>query len=569
MKVNNKGFAITTLIYGLAILVLLLIIIIMATLSSMRSNIKDMAVQVEEELLSLSTSSVEYTRPDVNGNVFTTPINGTGYYRIEVWSPPNDDNLSTYASGIIRLDEKEKIYIYRGSYGGKKHVYLIGIEPDKYNLYTSDFYDKTFNRNTEILYADEDGARMNGATDEPSRKMYYSYRKKYYTYEMNRYSFINTKIIKNIPVEGTEYSNGKVTINKLTPDERYILDTINSAYWYLEGFIIDAEGPYDIDNPCKVYLTHDKLTTCFTIGKAADDVNDVNYNYNITDGCKAGTKEVSFPYRTGYDGSRFPQIATDLELICPSKAYEDTTFKISLRAGLPKKHTEELTYYTKVFHGKYRHNDGYGIKMTPYNPDSIVDKIDNGNYYLLAYGNEKYALTALSDGSSVSMKGLSGTNTQKWEISKIKNYNVTKNQLTSDEYNYFDHEEGTDLIDKAFKIIELSTFKALDIKYDENIVCNKISAQYTFNPLSFNEPQAWRLIPNGDGSYSIKTIVRSNNGDERVGYVTYRLPGSENECPGTNVEEGDIYISAMEDGKLKDNQKFSLFIYDFNPLLET
>ena len=65
VKVNNKGFAITTLIYGLAILVLLLITIIMATLSSMRSNIKDMAVKVEEELLSLSSSSVEYSKTDI------------------------------------------------------------------------------------------------------------------------------------------------------------------------------------------------------------------------------------------------------------------------------------------------------------------------------------------------------------------------------------------------------------------------------------------------------------------------------------------------------------------------
>ena len=65
MKVNNKGFAITTLIYGLAILVLLLIVIIMATLSSMRSNIKEMANQVENELISQSTSSVEYSKTDI------------------------------------------------------------------------------------------------------------------------------------------------------------------------------------------------------------------------------------------------------------------------------------------------------------------------------------------------------------------------------------------------------------------------------------------------------------------------------------------------------------------------
>ena len=110
MKVNNKGFAITTLIYGLAILVLLLIVIIMATLSSMRSNIKEMATQVENELLSLSTSSAEYTSEDVGYNVFTTPVSGNGYYRIEVWSPPKytspTEATGTYVTGIIKLDER-------------------------------------------------------------------------------------------------------------------------------------------------------------------------------------------------------------------------------------------------------------------------------------------------------------------------------------------------------------------------------------------------------------------------------------------------------------------------------
>ena len=58
---NNKGFAITTLIYGLAIMMLLLIAIIMATLTSMRKNMKDLSDQIEEELLTLSNGTVEYT----------------------------------------------------------------------------------------------------------------------------------------------------------------------------------------------------------------------------------------------------------------------------------------------------------------------------------------------------------------------------------------------------------------------------------------------------------------------------------------------------------------------------
>lgn len=571
MKVNNKGFAITTLIYGLAILVLLLITIIMATLSSMRSNIKDMAAKVEEELLSLSTSTIEYVSVDKSNNVYTTPINGTGYYRIEVWSPPNESGQSTYATGVIRLDEKEKIYIYRGGYGGKKQVYLLAVESNLYDTYTNDFYDTSFGKSSLILYADENGAKMNGSPDEESRKLYYDYRAKYSVYEMNRYSFVNTKIIKNVPVNKNEFENGKVLINKLVPDSSYTsLDTLNGVYWGLQGLYIDVDGPYDFDNPCTLYITHDKLTTCFEIGKKGPDEGiDASYTYRYSDRCKYDKKNITFPYPTGVDGSVYTSRVDDMALLCPSTAYENTTFDIYVNGGSVKKHADEHTYYTTVFKGKYKHHDGYGISVTPYQPDSIVDKIDNGNFYLLAYNNEKYALTAQSDGSSVSMQGLTGKNTQKWEISKIKNFNVTKHQFTQEKYNYFDQTPGTDLIDKAFKIIELSTFKALDIKYDENIVCNKISAQYTFNPLSFNEPQVWRLIPNKDGSYSIKTIVRSNTGEEKVGYVTYKLSNSDNECNAEKINVGDVYISSMEGGELKDNQKFSLFLYDYNKLTET
>ena len=568
MKVNNKGFAITTLIYGLAILVLLLITIIMATLSSMRSNIKDMAVKVEEELLSLSSSSVEYSKTDITNNVFTTPINGSGLYRIEVWTPPNAANLSTYATGVIKLDEKEKIYIYRGNYSGKNQVYLLGVESRFYDVYTPDFYDTTFNKTSLFLYADEYGAKMNGSTDEESRKLFYEYRNKYSTYDMKRYNFVNTRVIKNIPVEPNAFPKGKVLINKILPGDVSV-KTANGYYWGLHGIFVGINGPYDVNNPCSLYVTHDGLTTCFTLTNKGG--GDAQYNYVYSDRCKNDPSNTnnSNLYVTGVDGYRTVNWTDDISLICPSTDYENTSFDIYVNGGYPKPTAEQHQFYTTIYNGKYRHHDGTGIKMTQYQPDSIVDKIDNGNFYLLAYNNEKYALTTMPDGSSVSMKGLAGTNTQKWEISKVKNYNVTKNQFTSEEYNYNNHASGTDLIDKTFKIVELSTFKALDIRYDENVACNKISAQYTFNPLSFNEPQIWRLIPNSDGSYSIKTIIRSNTGDEKVGYVTYKLSDSDMECSSAGINVGDLYISAMEGGELKDNQKFTLFVYDYNNLSET
>ena len=46
-KLNKKGFAISTLIYGLSILGLLLITMLMSTLSNTRSNAKEMSNAIE------------------------------------------------------------------------------------------------------------------------------------------------------------------------------------------------------------------------------------------------------------------------------------------------------------------------------------------------------------------------------------------------------------------------------------------------------------------------------------------------------------------------------------------
>ena len=49
-KLNNKGFAITTVIYGLAILGILLMALLMSTLSQARTNNNDITRSIEDEL---------------------------------------------------------------------------------------------------------------------------------------------------------------------------------------------------------------------------------------------------------------------------------------------------------------------------------------------------------------------------------------------------------------------------------------------------------------------------------------------------------------------------------------
>ena len=51
---NNKGFAVSTLVYGLSIMGIMLIAILMGTMSNTRSNARQLSESVEQELISLS-----------------------------------------------------------------------------------------------------------------------------------------------------------------------------------------------------------------------------------------------------------------------------------------------------------------------------------------------------------------------------------------------------------------------------------------------------------------------------------------------------------------------------------
>ena len=47
-RLNNKGFAISTIIYGLSIMGILLVAMIMAEMATIRSNTRQMSKSIEE-----------------------------------------------------------------------------------------------------------------------------------------------------------------------------------------------------------------------------------------------------------------------------------------------------------------------------------------------------------------------------------------------------------------------------------------------------------------------------------------------------------------------------------------
>ena len=60
MKMNNKGFAISTLVYGLSIMGIMLMAILMGIMAVNRSNNRILSKEIEEDLSRYSQTDVSF-----------------------------------------------------------------------------------------------------------------------------------------------------------------------------------------------------------------------------------------------------------------------------------------------------------------------------------------------------------------------------------------------------------------------------------------------------------------------------------------------------------------------------
>ena len=124
-KLNNKGFAISTVIYGLSIMAMLLMTIVMATMSSNRTNSSDLAKSIEKDLNRFSKSDVSYGQAVSSSTNEPTPQQfiveegQDGWYRIELWGSQgggSNGGYGAYTSGIIELNAGDVLYFYVGKH---------------------------------------------------------------------------------------------------------------------------------------------------------------------------------------------------------------------------------------------------------------------------------------------------------------------------------------------------------------------------------------------------------------------------------------------------------------------
>lgn len=138
-KLNNKGFAISSVLYSLLIMVFLIVVLMMGMMASNRKNTHKLVDQIEEELnrYSLSTTTFEFDTEatTVVPQEFVVPTGQAGWYKIELWGASGGSTVSetgkkrtggkgSYVSGIVYLEENETIYFY---IGGTTTTYKGGL----------------------------------------------------------------------------------------------------------------------------------------------------------------------------------------------------------------------------------------------------------------------------------------------------------------------------------------------------------------------------------------------------------------------------------------------------------
>ena len=545
-RLNNKGFAISTIIYGIAIMGILLIAILMAEMATIRANTRQLSKSIEDELNSYSKTD-NYFAPVNNANPpasqeYIIPQGQSGWYKIELWGSQKGTNggYGAYTSGIIELDEGDILYFYIGSAGSGRatDVRLVDGAYDDVNSYP-----------TRIMVAAGGGSNPNADGGTLSG----------YTPQMKSYGgFINTsgtdksyklisKTDSNNDTNGTlvgfnkNYTNngvGQPPFPQQSPNgtngggdgynpgtsadqggSSYIAGyagvtainvTLDSLkYYFVNGVMLpgvnQGAGKAKIERIAIKDDDHSELTRMNSklnsVKEVKDCINTSNASVRIKviSGGEDITSQGTFSNDNKCSTLSFTKAWKVDEIAVFHTAgvdYENHT--ISVNTGSKWEYIKGSSDKTSISETE----TAAGIHISAYQYDSTTYLPEKGNYYILPVLSENKVITAAStaveDQNPIGIKNLDGSAAQKWSIELLKDKKLNPNYKENDPSTYI------------YKVTELARYKALSIIKDENIIGNRLNT-VKFNNYAPSDPQIWQLIPVGNGTYIIKTIAPSHD----------------------------------------------------------
>ena len=110
-RLDNRGFAFSTILYGLMLLGIMIIFVIMSTMQTNRQTNKDFVKKIEDELnrFSLTNTNLSSTGSSTDSQEYIVPIGESGWYKIELWGAAgggesNNGGYGSYTSCLIWLE---------------------------------------------------------------------------------------------------------------------------------------------------------------------------------------------------------------------------------------------------------------------------------------------------------------------------------------------------------------------------------------------------------------------------------------------------------------------------------
>ncbi len=104
MKLNEKGFAVSTILYGILLVGIMVMALLMSTASFNQKTTKDFTETVEKELDATANSFMPTSYSETITGSKTWTAKKTGYYRVEMCSS------SACTKGVIYFPVRQKIY---------------------------------------------------------------------------------------------------------------------------------------------------------------------------------------------------------------------------------------------------------------------------------------------------------------------------------------------------------------------------------------------------------------------------------------------------------------------------
>lgn len=641
---NNKGFAITTVVYGLSIMGIMLIAIIMSVISANREHNRVLAKSISEELNRYSKTETSFSSQVTGGQEYIVPEGQSGWYRIELWGAQGGGEiggLGAYTTGIIKLQENDRLYFYigkhknTGSGGESSDVRIVNGDYNEYNSYSTRIMvaagggaDEDADGGTLVGYSnvykpiggrysetkDADGnynyvlekeslppspyqSKTNGTLygypagvakkindlqilaapnkflDSRARETWYSYHLQPgaefnggdgYISSHTYYSQYGNKIYGGSMYGGTSYISGYA--GGWAYEDGVMVES--PGYKYKPTVYDDAQGKYVVDETKepRMYYFYDGMMYAGVnkgdgkakITKMLDETEDRiklprhntkldkvqivvmcadkdAYNFSawpprlelVVDGeypdLNRYHQGVGNVYSERFDltakGQECIKFTIDKEVTgvdeivlfptSSSQIQDLLNVRITIGAGNDPLCSTQKAECSQVLKENVNLTPRIsetstftGVRFSAYQFDSTSVLPDHGNYIIQPILYENRVLTAPvsadNDNDAITLDYMGGYKNQQWSVEKVDNSGYGNN---------------------VYKIVELSRFKSLSIKNDENKLGNTLIANRIYNSTSIDETQLWRITPMGDGTYTIEPVVEAFDPGKPTGYL--------------------------------------------------